>query len=61
LPTAEMLFAHGDTTTSGEDIAILRPEKIRLIQERRALVIAENGKRLSSGSPAASTEEQAAG
>jgi hypothetical protein len=56
-----MLFAHGDTTTSGEDIAILRPEKIRLIQERRALVIAENGKRLSSGSPAASTEEPAAG
>jgi type IV secretion system protein VirD4 len=31
-------------TFSGEDIAILRPEEIRRLQERRALVIAENGK-----------------
>ena len=31
-------------TISGEDIAILRPEEIRRLQERRALVIAENGK-----------------
>ena len=32
-------------TFSGEDIAILRPEEIRRLQER-ALVIAENGKRI---------------
>jgi hypothetical protein len=31
-------------TFSGEDIAIIRPEEIRRLQERRALVIAENGK-----------------
>jgi type IV secretion system protein VirD4 len=31
-------------TISGDDIAILRPEEIRRLQERRALVIAENGK-----------------
>ena len=31
-------------TISGEDIAILRPEEIRQLQERRALVMAENGK-----------------
>jgi len=31
-------------TFSGEDIAILRPEEIRQLEERRALVIAENGK-----------------
>jgi type IV secretion system protein VirD4 len=31
-------------TFSGEDITILRPEEIRRLQERRALVIAENGK-----------------
>jgi type IV secretion system protein VirD4 len=31
-------------TFSGEDIAILRPEEIRRLPERRALVIAENGK-----------------
>ena len=31
-------------TFSGEDIAILRPEEIRRLHERRALVIAENGK-----------------
>src|SRR5215203_280600 len=29
---------------SGEDIAILRPEEIRQLAERRALVLAENGK-----------------
>jgi type IV secretion system protein VirD4 len=31
-------------TFSGDDIAILRPGEIRRLQERRALVIAENGK-----------------
>jgi type IV secretion system protein VirD4 len=31
-------------TFSGEDIAILRPEEIRQLHERRALVLAENGK-----------------
>jgi type IV secretion system protein VirD4 len=31
-------------TFSGEDIAIIRPEEIRRLQERHALVIAENGK-----------------
>ncbi|WP_307864725.1 TraM recognition domain-containing protein [Allobranchiibius sp. CTAmp26] len=34
----------GGRTTSGEDIPILRPEEIRQLQERHALVIAENGK-----------------
>ena len=29
---------------SGEDIAVIRPEEIRQLRERRALVIAENGK-----------------
>ena len=29
---------------SGEDIAILRPEEIRRLKERQALVLAENGK-----------------
>jgi type IV secretion system protein VirD4 len=31
-------------TFSGDDIAILRPEEIRQLQERRALVLAESGK-----------------
>jgi type IV secretion system protein VirD4 len=31
-------------TSSGEDIAIIRPEEIRRLPERRALVIAENGR-----------------
>ena len=31
-------------TTSGEDVPILRPEEIRQLPERQALVIAENGK-----------------
>ena len=31
-------------TFSGEDIPIIRPEEIRQLQERRALVIAENGR-----------------
>jgi type IV secretion system protein VirD4 len=31
-------------TFSGEDIAILRPEEIRRLRERQALVLAENGK-----------------
>jgi len=31
-------------TFSGEDIAIIRPEEIRRLGERRALVIAENGR-----------------
>jgi len=31
-------------TYSGEDIAILRPEEIRQLKERQALVLAENGK-----------------
>jgi type IV secretion system protein VirD4 len=31
-------------TFSGEDIAILRPEEVRQMQERYALVLAENGK-----------------
>lgn len=34
----------GGRTTSGEDIPILRPEEVRQLQERHALVIAENGK-----------------
>jgi type IV secretion system protein VirD4 len=31
-------------TFSGDDIPILRPEEIRQLQERRVLVLAENGK-----------------
>jgi type IV secretion system protein VirD4 len=31
-------------TFSGDDIAILRPEEIRQLEERHALVLAENGK-----------------
>ena len=31
-------------TTSGDNISVLRPEEIRQLPERRALVIAENGK-----------------
>src|SRR5215218_10415783 len=31
-------------TLSGDDIAIIRPEEIRRLPERHALVIAENGK-----------------
>ena len=31
-------------TFSGDDIAILRPEEIRRLKERHALVLAENGK-----------------
>jgi type IV secretion system protein VirD4 len=31
-------------TFSGEDIAVLRPEEIRQLQEPQALVLAENGK-----------------
>ncbi len=31
-------------TVSGEDIAVMRPEEIRELPERRALVIAENGR-----------------
>ncbi|WP_152185685.1 type IV secretory system conjugative DNA transfer family protein [Segeticoccus rhizosphaerae] len=31
-------------TTSGEDIPVLRPEEIRQLKERHALVVAENGK-----------------
>ena len=31
-------------TFSGDDIAIIRPEEIRRLPERHALVIAENGK-----------------
>jgi type IV secretion system protein VirD4 len=31
-------------TFSGEDIAILRPEEVRRLKERHALVLAENGK-----------------
>ena len=34
----------GGRTTSGEDIPVLRPEEIRQLKERHALVIAENGK-----------------
>ena len=34
----------GGRTTSGEDVPILRPAEIRQIKERRALVVAENGK-----------------
>jgi hypothetical protein len=33
---------------SGEDIAIIRPEEIRQLQERHALVIAENGKPITT-------------
>lgn len=34
----------GGRTTSGEDIPVLRPEQIRQLPERHALVMAENGK-----------------
>ena len=34
----------GGGTYSGDDIAILRPEEVRQLPERQALVIAENGK-----------------
>ena len=34
----------GGRTVSGEDIPILRPEEVRQLPERHALVIAENGK-----------------
>jgi type IV secretion system protein VirD4 len=44
-------------TFSGEDIAIIRPEEIHQLGERRALVIAENGKPIIARSPDASTEE----
>jgi type IV secretion system protein VirD4 len=36
--------AKAGRTFSGEDIAILRPEEIRQLKERHALVLAENGK-----------------
>jgi type IV secretion system protein VirD4 len=36
--------AKAGRTFSGEDIAILRPEEIRRLKERHALVLAENGK-----------------
>jgi len=36
--------AKAGRTFSGEDIAILRPEEVRQLQERYALVLAENGK-----------------
>ncbi|KNX35957.1 membrane protein [Luteipulveratus halotolerans] len=39
----------GGRTTSGEDIPILRPEEIRQLKERHALVIAENGKPIIAG------------
>jgi len=34
----------GGRTTSGEDVPILRPEEIRQLPERQALVVAENGR-----------------
>jgi len=34
----------GGRTTSGEDIAVLRPEEIRRLPERQALIVAENGR-----------------
>jgi type IV secretion system protein VirD4 len=34
----------GARTTSGEDIPVLRPEEIRQLKERTALVVAENGR-----------------
>jgi type IV secretion system protein VirD4 len=48
-------------TFSGEDIAIIRPEEIRRLQERRALVIAENGKPIprTAGSPSATSRSNA--
>jgi type IV secretion system protein VirD4 len=36
--------AKAGRTSSGEDIAIIRPEEIRQLPERHALVIAENGR-----------------
>ncbi len=36
----------GGRTVSGEDVPVLRPEQIRQLPERRALVVAENGKPL---------------
>lgn len=35
---------NGGRTVSGEDIPILRPEEVRQLPERHALVVAENGK-----------------
>ena len=37
-------YGGGGRTVSGEDIPILRPEEVRQLPERHALVIAENGK-----------------
>lgn len=34
----------GGSTHSGDDIVIMRPEEVRQLEERQALVIAENGK-----------------
>jgi type IV secretion system protein VirD4 len=34
----------GGRTVSGEDVPVLRPEEIRQIRDRHALVVAENGK-----------------
>ena len=39
----------GGLTASGEDIAILRPEEIRQLPERHALVVAENGRPILAG------------
>ena len=36
------LGGHGGRTASGEDIPILRPEEIRQLPERHALIVAEN-------------------
>ncbi len=35
---------HGGRTVSGEDIPVLRPDDIRQLPERQALIIAENGR-----------------
>jgi TraM recognition site of TraD and TraG len=48
-------------TFSGEDIAIIRPEEMRRLPERHALVIAETANRSLSGCPAASTAGRALG
>jgi type IV secretion system protein VirD4 len=53
--------ARAGRSFSGEDIAIIRPEEIRQLQERHGLVIAENGKPITTRLSRASTEDQATG
>ena len=47
-------FHGGGRSYSGDDIAIMRPEEVRQLPERQALVIAENGKPIIAKLTAAS-------